>query len=125
MSVEQMNVSQKGKVSYNKAILLSIVNLATKEVDGVARLYSNFKGAKFGRVFTKNYYEGVKINHTNDGAIIDVYIKVYSSFNVADVACKVQENIKNSITSMTEASVKSINVHVLGVDFSNLEQNPI
>ena len=121
MSVENMNKDQKGRVSYNKTILLTIVNLAAKEISGVSSLCSNFGGSKLGKLFSSNYYEGVKVTHTNDGAIVDVYINIYANYNVADVACRVQENVKNSITSMTEATVKSINVHVLGVDFSVTE----
>ncbi|MBO5103261.1 MAG: Asp23/Gls24 family envelope stress response protein [Clostridia bacterium] len=121
MAVEKMNSSQPGRVSYNKTILLSIINLAAKEISGVAGLCENFGGSKLGKLFSTNYYEGVKVVHSSDGLAIDVYINVYSNYNVADVACRVQENIKNSITSMTEATVKSINVHVLGVEFAKAE----
>ncbi len=121
MAFEQMNSSGHGRVSYNKAILLSIINLSAKEISGVASLCANFGGFSLGKVFSSNYYEGVKIAQTKDGLNIDVYINVYSNYNVSDVACRVQENIKNSIISMTEMPVKNINVHVLGVEFSKSE----
>lgn len=121
MAGEQLSNRQKGRVSYNKTILLSIVNLAAKEISGVSSLCANFGGSKLGKLFSPNYDEGVKIAHTNEGVIVDVFINVYSNYNVSDVACRVQENIKNNITSMTEALVKSINVHVLGVDFNKSE----
>lgn len=121
MAMEQINSNQHGRVSYNKTILLSIINLAAKEISGVAGLCTNFGGSKLGRLFSTNYYEGVKIIHAVDGLLIDIYLKVYNDNNVADVACRVQENIKNSITSMTEATVKSINIHVMGVEFEKNE----
>ena len=36
-------VANKGKITCNRSILLSIVNLATKEICGVSRLTSSFK----------------------------------------------------------------------------------
>lgn len=121
MAIEQINNNQQGRVSYNKTILLSIINLAAKEISGVAGLCTNFGGSKLGRMFSSNYYEGVKIVHSLDGLAIDVYLNVYANNCVSEVACRVQENIKNSITSMTEATVKSINVHVMGIEFEKSE----
>lgn len=121
MAMEQINSNQHGRVSYNKSILLSIINLAAKEISGVAGLCTNFGGSKLGKLFSTNYYEGVKIVYSNEGLIINIYINVYANTCVADVACKVQENIKNSITSMTESTVKSINVHVMGIEFGKNE----
>ena len=95
--------------------------MAAKEISGVSSLCANFGGSKLGKIFSTNYYEGVKITHAKDGLVIDVYLNVYSNFNVADVACRVQENIKNSIISMTEMPVKAINVHALGVEFAKVD----
>ena len=118
MAIEQQsNNGQRGRVSFNKTILLSIVNLAAKEISGVSSLCANFGGSKLGKLFSSNYYEGVKITYTNDGVVVDVYVNIYSNYTVSDVTCRVQENIKNNITSMTGINVKNINVHVLGVDF--------
>ncbi len=121
MAFEQMNSNQRGRVSYNKTILLSIINLAAKEISGVAGLCTNFGGSKLGKLFSTNYYEGVKITSASDGLSIDVFLNIYANNSVADVACRVQENVRNSVISMTEATVKSINVHVMGVEFEKSE----
>lgn len=115
-------INQKGVVTYNKNILLSIINLAAKEISGVASLCSNFSGSFFKRLFSQNYYEGVKVTHTKDGIIIDVYINVYANNQVTDVAFKVQENIKNSILSMVDVQIHSINVRVMNVEFNVAEK---
>ncbi|MBQ8762228.1 MAG: Asp23/Gls24 family envelope stress response protein [Clostridia bacterium] len=114
--------NSKGLVTYNKNILLSIINLAAKEISGVASLCSNFSGSSLKKLFSNNYYEGVKLTHTKDGLIIDVYINVYSNYNVADVAFRVQENIKSGIVSMVNINVHQINVRVMGVEFNNAEK---
>lgn len=111
------NKSNKGKVTCNKNILLSIVNLATKEIAGVASLCDNF-GSGIKKMFSTNYTNGVKVAYGKNGVIVDVYINVYDGYSVPDIAYKVQENIKNGISSMLDTEIDSINVHVQGVDFS-------
>ena len=49
--------------------------------------------------------------------IIDVYLKVFNGVNVPDISFRVQENIKNNISSMVEMKTGKINIHVVGVDF--------
>lgn len=110
--------NSKGLVTYNKNILLSIINLAAKEISGVASLCSNFSGSAFKRLFSNNYYEGVKLTHTKEGLVIDVYLNVFSNYNVSDVAFRVQENIKSGIASMVNINVHQINIRVMGVEFN-------
>ena len=103
----------KGNVTFNKNIILSVVNLATKEISGVSSLVANF-GSALKRWFGNNYYEGVN----NNGKLsVDVYVNVYYGYNVSEIAYKVQENIKNSLASMIDVEIDKVNVHVLGVDF--------
>lgn len=114
---EMASKNNKGKVSCNKNILLSIINLATKEIAGVTSLCASF-GSSFKKMFSDNYYEGVKVTFTDDGIAVDVYLNIAYGYSVNDVAYKVQENIKNGISSMLDVKVESINVHVMGVDFT-------
>lgn len=111
-----INKNNKGKVSCNRNILLSIVNLASKEIAGVSSLCENF-GSGIKKLFSNNYTDGVKITYTDDGIVVDVYLNIWFGYSVSDVAYRVQENIKNGISAMMEVKVNSINVHVLGVDF--------
>lgn len=107
-----------GKVYCGKNIMLSIINLAAKEISGVASLCKNF-ASKFKRMFSHNYFEGVKVSYTQSkNLIIDIYLNVYFGYSVADVAYRVQENVKNGISNMISAKIDSINIHVLGVEFS-------
>ena len=112
-----VNKTNKGKVTCNKNILLSIISLATKEIAGVSSLCDNF-GSGLKKLFSTNYANGVKIEYGKNGVIVDVYINVYAGYSVPDIAYKVQENIKNGISSMLDVNIDTINVHVQGVDFS-------
>lgn len=106
----------KGDVNYNKNIILSVINLATKEIAGVSGLCADFASA-FKKWFSKNYYEGVKISYNENSMTVDIYINVFFGYNVSEIAYRVQENITNSLLSMIDVKIDRINVHVLGVDF--------
>ncbi len=113
--------SNNGKVFCNKNIMLSIINLAAKEISGVSSLVAKF-GSRLKRWMSpSNYFEGVKVSYNKEGINIDVYINVFFGYSVSDVAYRVQENIKNGIASMLESKINTINVHVMGVDFSKEE----
>ena len=113
--------SDNGKVFCNKNIMLSIINLAAKEISGVSSLVAKFD-SRVKRWFSpSNYFEGVKVSYNKEGINIDVYINVFFGYSVSDVAYRVQENIKNGIASMLESKINTINIHVMGVDFSKEE----
>ena len=113
---DKSNSATKGNVTFNKNIILSVINLATKEIAGVSSLVANF-GAALKRWFSNNYYEGVKLSTLNGKLNVDVYINVYYGYNVSEISYRVQKNIKNSLASMVEVDIDKVNVHVLGVDF--------
>ena len=114
------NNESNGKVNCNKNILLSIISLATKEISGVASMCDSF-GDGIKRAISNNYTNGVKIVENKDGLDVDVYINVLAGYKVPDIAYKVQENIKNAVSSMLDVQINSINVHVQGVDFTGKE----
>ena len=113
---ENLN-NNKGKITCDRKILLSIISLAAKEISGVSELVDT-PTTKLKRIVNKNDSKGVKIKVLPNGKlIIDVYLKVFNGVNVPDISFRVQENIKNNITSMVEMKTGKINVHIVGVDF--------
>lgn len=121
MSVEGKNgYTTKGNITLNKNILLSVINLAAKEIAGVSSLSDDF-GSAIKKWFSNNYYEGVKITYDKDNIVVDVYLNVYYGYNVSEIAYRVQENIKNSLSAMIDIDIDKINVHVLDVDFPKEE----
>jgi uncharacterized alkaline shock family protein YloU len=105
----------KGNVTYGSDIVLSVINLATKEIAGVSSIVTKF-GSAIKRWFSNNYYDGVKVTYVKNAMTVDVYINVCFGYNVTEVAFRVQENIKNSLSGMIDIKINKINVHVLGVD---------
>ena len=96
----------------NRNMMLSIVTLATKEIAGVVDI-ANPKLQQIKKAFSQNVGDGVSIKFTQLGLIIDVYIVVEIGYSANDVVYRVQQNIKNSISTMIEMSIKAINVHIV------------
>ena len=115
--------SFKDNVTYKKNVVISIVSLATQEISGIASI-SRKSVSIFKSAFSKNINRGIIVNFDdNSNAKIDVFVNVKFGCSVKDVAFRVQENIKSSVESMTEYKVESVNVHVVGVNFSEVESD--
>ena len=111
----------EGEVKYKDNVVLSIVNLATQEINGIAGISRNaISPAK--RMFNKKYHKGVVLEFVDGGVYVDVYVRIKFGYSVRDVAFRVQENIKSSIESMTDFKVQEVNVHCTEVVFSNDEE---
>lgn len=95
----------------NQNMLLSIVTLATKEIAGVVDVYQS-KKLTFKRLFDRNVGKGVRIKNSADGISIDIYVIVATDCEVSDIVYKIQQNVKNSITSLLPINIKAINVHI-------------
>ncbi len=93
-----------GKVVYNAGIVKGIVSLAVSEIAGVA---ISAKGKRSDGV-----KDAIKLKFGDRGINVDVNITVYTGFKVPDVAFNVQQNIKQSVESMSEYKINEVNVHV-------------
>lgn len=112
----KVNVSKGGKVSYERSVVTQIIELACKEIAGVASFAVGMKNAVRG-VVSKKFKKGIYLNFTEDGIETTVYLNALFGHSVSDVAYRVQENIKKSVESMTEYKMKKINVIIVGVSF--------
>ena len=111
------NQEGSGKITLDRKILVSIINLAAKEINGVENV-TNSARPWIKRVF-KKYDDGVK----NGALTIDVYISIYVGFSVPDIAYRVQENIRNSLATMVALKPQKINIHVINVECDKEVEN--
>ncbi|MBE7075789.1 MAG: Asp23/Gls24 family envelope stress response protein [Clostridiales bacterium] len=109
------NEANNGKITLDRKILVSIINLAAKEINGVESV-SNTERPWYKKLFSR-YDDGVEIKFEKNGALtIDVYLNLFVGFSVPDVAYRVQENIRNSLSTMVALKPLKINIHVLNVE---------
>ena len=115
MAVKNEDSKNKGKITLDKNILVSIINLATKEINGVESLGNRHR--PFYKKLFSRYDDGVKVVFEKNGALtIDVFVNIYVGFSVPDIAFRVQENIRNSLATMVALKPLKINVHILDVE---------
>lgn len=69
----------------------------------VARKYNNLKNVK------------AKVDIREDGLYVDLYVYVLDGTVVADVMCKIQQDIKTTILKQTTVEVKTVEVKVKGI----------
>ena len=109
------NQEGSGKITLDRKILTSIINLAAKEINGVESV-TNSERPWIKKLF-KKYDDGVEIKFEKNGTLtVDVYINIYMGFSVPDIAYRVQENIRNSLATMVALKPLKINIHVIKVE---------
>ncbi len=112
----------KDNVTYKRNVVISIVSLATQEINGVASI-SRTAVSAIKSALSKNVSRGIIVEFEENLVSIDVFVNVKFGYSVKDVAFRVQENIKSSIESMTEFKVNAVNVHVVGVTFNDVDSD--
>ncbi len=95
---------------------------ATTKTKGVAGLSGVFSDNISKNLFGKEpLYKGIKVNQSEEGISIDIYVVVEYGVKIPEVAWDIQENVKKEVETMAEAVVKAVNIHVQGVHFSDEE----
>ncbi len=106
-----------GNIKIAVDVVSTIAGIAADEIEGVANMYSSFAGGiveKFGK---KNAAKGVRVDMNDDSVTIDLYMIVDYGVKIPELAWEVQENVKNSVETMTGLTVENVNIHVEGISF--------
>lgn len=114
-----------GKVNISDDVVATIAGIAASEIDGVYGMSGGVAAGiaeKLGA--KKSLQKGVKVDIKPDGSVIDLYITVEFGVRIPELSWNIQENVKNSVETMTGISVSKINVHVDGVHFKEEEKPP-
>lgn len=102
------------EINRNKNLIISFVNNAIIQVDGVAKELNVIK-SKFG-ISTMNT-KNIHVYFMGNEVTIDIYINVIYGYSVPHVVFMVQDKIINSVKESTDFDVKSVNVNVSNVIF--------
>ncbi len=119
------NEDKIGNVKISVEVIATVAGIATTEIKGVAGMSGSVVGG-IAEILggKKNKGKGVKVELGEDFCNIDVFIIVDYGVSIPDIAWEVQENVKNSVESMTGMTVSKINIHVEGVSFDK-EQDTV
>ncbi len=111
-----------GSIKIANEVVAIIAGLAATEVDGVAGMSGGITGGITEMLGMKNLSKGVKVEVGEKESAIDIYVVVEYGSNITEVATLVQENVKETVETMTGLRVIEVNVHVQGV---NIPKEPI
>ncbi|MGM8365097.1 Asp23/Gls24 family envelope stress response protein [Virgibacillus sp. W0181] len=121
-----LNVSNNpdlGKVEIAPEVIEVITGIAASEVDGVSSMRGNFATGVVERFGKKTHSKGVKVDLTNNGIIIDLYVVLNYGVTIPEVAQKLQSTIRQSLKSMTALEIAEINIHVVGIQMDPTVNN--
>ena len=107
---------ENGTVLISEDVIVSIVNLAVSEVEGVASLSTKPGADIVDLIGKKNWGKGLKIVINEDETIcVDCNIIITYGQSVVDVAKAAQDAIISALDSMTGIKTSAVNVNVCGI----------
>lgn len=104
-----------GKVEIAPEVIEVITGIAASEVDGISEMRGSFATDVVERFGKKSHSKGVKVELTEDGILIDLYVVINFGVSIPNVAQKLQTNIRQALKNMTALETSEINVHVVGI----------
>lgn len=108
-----------GKVEISPEVIEVITGLAAAEVEGVATMRGNFATGVAEKLGRKSHGKGVKVDLGQDGISVDVYVIMNYGVSIPDVAQKVQDNVHQTLRTMTAIDLTAVNVHVVGIQLDS------
>ena len=107
---------QNRAVMISEDVIVSIVNLAVSEVEGIAGLSTKPVADIVDMIGKKNWSKGLKIVINDDETIcVDCYVNIQYGQSVVDVAKAAQDAIISALDSMTGVKTSAVNVNVCGI----------
>ncbi len=122
---EVTNEAEGGKINISNDVIASIAGIAAMEIEGVAGMAGSVASGLAEKLGAKkNPQKGVKVTVSPEGAVIDLLIVVAFGVRIPELCWEIQENVKNSVESMTGTEVIRVNVFVEGVSFEKKKKAP-
>ena len=108
--------TELGTVTVSEEMLLKVASYAALECYGIVAMSS--KRAKDGFVEwlgRENLTKGVRVNVTEGGIDIDLYIIVEYGISIVEVCKIIKSQVCYKIENMTGAKVRKVNISVEGI----------
>ncbi|GAA0416676.1 fatty acid biosynthesis protein YqhY [Virgibacillus salarius] len=118
-----LNVSDDrlGKVEIAPEVIEVIAGIAATEVDGLYAMRGNFASGVAERFGKKAHSKGVKVELTDNGILIDLFVILNFGVSIPQVAQMLQTNIRQTLKNMTALEIDEINVHVVGIQMEGTD----
>ncbi|MCF1783027.1 Asp23/Gls24 family envelope stress response protein [Lactobacillus mulieris] len=106
------------EIKIDLSVLEVILAIAAEKVDGVAAMRGSLKTGLNWVLGRQDRGKGVAVSVDQDHEIIaDVYAYFDAGVNVPKVAAKIQEKLAGQLSQMTDLTLTTVNIHVVGLIF--------
>lgn len=106
------------EIKIDLSVLEVILAIAAEKVDGVAAMRGSLKSGLNWVLGRQDRGKGVAVSVNQDHKIVaDVYAYFDAGVNVPKVAAKIQEKLAGQLSQMTDLTLTTVNVHVVGLIF--------
>ena len=110
---------EQGSIHISEEVIAAIAVGAVREVEGVSGMMGNLGPSVADLVTNKKGAQknakGVKIEMTENGLILDLYLTVAYGHAIPEVAENAQKAVASAVSAMTGCTVETVNIHVGGV----------
>jgi uncharacterized alkaline shock family protein YloU len=103
-------------VTVAPGVILTIVQIATLEIEGVARM-GNTPGGVDRWLRRSSGHDGVRLALEDDGVRLDIYLVADATHSLYETCRAVQETVVRTIKQYVGMEVLAVNVHVENVEF--------
>ena len=125
LEVEVQSAETENTIKIANDVVATIAGIAASEIEGVVGMSGGIVGGIGQMLGRKQLTKGVKVEIKEDSAFIDISIIVEYGSKIPDIAKQIQDNVKESVVTMTGLKIGAVNVHVQGVAFPQPEEEPV
>lgn len=110
-----MENNNMGNITISDDVIATIASKATCEVEHVCSLSAGIGSNITELLGVKNFNKPIKIESSESGCIINIYVDIEYGSKIDEVGYKIQSNVKTAVEDMTDIHVLQVNVFVKGV----------
>jgi uncharacterized alkaline shock family protein YloU len=113
---------QAGTIRISDDVVATIAGISALETPGIAAMSGGISEGLAKRISGKNVHKGVSVEVGTEETAVELRIIVEYGSKIHQVCRLLQENVKESIETMTGLRVVEVNVKVEGVSFKEKEE---
>lgn len=115
-TIEYVHDDNLGDVKIADSVIAVCAINAVMKTEGVAGLTGGITDSITESLLGReSLSKGVKVDQTEEGIVLDIFLIVYYGVKIPDVAWNIQNRVKEEIETMTDKKVARVNIHVQGV----------
>lgn len=108
-----------GSIKIAEEAVASIVSLAAAQIKGVAAMSGSMAAGLTEKLGKKNLAKGVKVEINEQDVIVALHIFVEYGVKIPQLALDIQNEVRDTVQTMTGLKVKEVNIYVQGISFEH------